>query len=146
MPRLSRRGSISSTRSSIHSRRKYMQFFKTKLVAAVLLLLASFLPALAQTNTTSLTGDVQDATGAAIAGSAVTLTNPATGLTQTTESGKAGQYSFNQIPPGKYTVTVNSPGFSQQLQKVELLVATPARITFKLSAGTSEIVSVETSI
>jgi hypothetical protein len=123
-----------------------MQFCKTKLAAAVLLLIASFLPALAQTNTTSLTGDVQDATGAAIAGSTVTLTNPETGLTQAAQSGSAGQYSFNQIPPGKYTVKVSSPGFSQQVQKIELLVATPARITFKLSAGTSEVVSVETSI
>src|SRR5216683_151489 len=146
MPWLNRRGSISSTRSPIHSRRKHMQFCKNKLVAAVLLLLASFLPALAQTNTTSLTGDVQDATGATIAGSTVTITNPATGLTKTTQSGEAGQFSFNQIPPGKYTVTVNSTGFAEQVQKVELLVATPARINFKLSAGTSQAVTVETSI
>ena len=123
-----------------------MQFCKTKSAAAVLLLIGSFLTALAQTNTTSLSGDVQDATGAAIAGSTVTLTNPETGLIQTVQSGGAGQYSFNQIPPGKYTVKVSSPGFSQQVQKIELLVATPARITFKLSAGTSEVVSVETSI
>ena len=81
-----------------------MQFCKTKSAAVVLLLIGSFLTALAQTNTTSLTGDVQDATGAAIAGSTVTLTNPETGLIQTMQSGSAGQYSFNQIPPGKYTV------------------------------------------
>src|SRR5260370_27641047 len=115
MPWVNRRGSIFSPRSPIHSRRKHMQFCKNKLVAAVLLLLASFLPALAQTNTTSLTGDVQDATGAAITGGTVVLTNPATGLTKTTQSGEAGQFSFNQIPPGQYTVTIKSPGFGEQV-------------------------------
>jgi hypothetical protein len=101
---------------------------------------------MAQTNTTSLTGEIQDATGAAIGGSTVTLTNPETGLTQATESGNEGQFSFNQIPPGKYTVRVSASGFSDQVQKIELLVATPVRINVKLTAGTTTSVTVETSI
>lgn len=124
-----------------------MQFCRNKFVTAVLLMLASFMTAMAQTNTTSLTGDIQDATGAAISGGAVILTNPETGLTQATESGNEGQFSFNQIPPGKYTVKVSAPGFSEQVQKVELLVATPVRLNVKLSAaGTTTSVTVETSI
>jgi Carboxypeptidase regulatory-like domain len=123
-----------------------MQFCRNKFATAVLLILASLLPAMAQTNTTSLTGEIQDSTGAAITGSAVILTNPETGLTQAMESNNTGQFSFNQIPPGKYTVKVSAAGFSDQVQKVELLVATPARMVFKLSVGASEVVSVETSI
>jgi Carboxypeptidase regulatory-like domain len=123
-----------------------MQFCSNKFVTAVILMLASFMPAIAQTNTTSLTGEIQDATGAAISGGAITLTNPETGLTQATESGDAGQFSFNQIPPGKYTVKVSASGFSEQVQKVELLVATPVRINVKLTAGTTTSVTVETSI
>ncbi len=123
-----------------------MQFCRSKFITALLLMFASFLPVLAQTNTTSLTGVIEDSSGAAIQRGAVILTNPETGLTQATESGNAGQFSFNQIPPGKYTVKVNATGFSEQVQKVELLVATPARMVFKLSVGASEIVSVETSI
>jgi hypothetical protein len=123
-----------------------MQFCRNKFATAVLLMLASFLPVMAQTNTTSLTGEIQDATGAAITGGAVILTNPETGLTQATESGNAGQFSFNQIPPGKYTVRVSASGFSEQIQKVELLVATPVRINVKLTAGTTTSVTVETSI
>jgi Carboxypeptidase regulatory-like domain len=124
-----------------------MQFCWNKFVTAVLLMLASFLPMMAQTNTTSLTGEIQDATGATINGGVVTLTNPETGLTQATDSNSTGQFSFNQIPPGKYTVKVSAPGFAEQVQKVELLVATPARMVFKLSVGgANEVVSVETSI
>jgi hypothetical protein len=85
-----------------------MQFCRNKFATAVLLILASFLPAMAQTNTTSLTGEIQDSTGAAITGSAVILTNPETGLTQAMESNNTGQFSFNQIPPGKYTVKVSA--------------------------------------
>ncbi len=124
-----------------------MQFCKNKFATAVLLMFASFMTAMAQTNTTALTGEIHDATGAAISGGAVILTNPETGLTEATASNNDGQFSFNQIPPGKYTVKVSAPGFSEQVQKVELLVATPARMVFKLSVGgTSEVVSVETSI
>ena len=124
-----------------------MQFCRSKFAIAVFLMLASFMTAMAQTNTTSLTGEIQDATGAAISGGAVVLTNPETGLMQATESGNEGQFSFNQIPPGKYTVKVSAPGFSEQVQKVELLVATPVRINVKLAAaGTATSVTVETSI
>ncbi len=124
-----------------------MQFCRNKFATAVLLMFASFMTAMAQTNTTSLTGEIKDATGAAISGSAVILTNPETGLTQATQSGSEGQFSFNQIPPGKYTVKVSADGFSEQVQKVELLVATPARMVFKLAVGgASTVVSVEASI
>jgi Carboxypeptidase regulatory-like domain len=123
-----------------------MQFCRIKFVTAALLMIVSFLSASAQTNTTSLTGEIQDVTGATITGGTVTLTNPETGLIQTTESGNAGQFSFNQIPPGKYTVKVNAPGFSEQVQKLELLVATPVRINVRLTAGTTTSVTVETSI
>jgi len=52
-----------------------MQFCKTKSAADGSATYGSFLTALAQTNTTSLTGDVQDATGAAMRVDG-NLTNP----------------------------------------------------------------------
>jgi hypothetical protein len=41
--------------------RKSLQFCSNKFITAVILTLASFMPAMAQTNTTSLTGEIQDA-------------------------------------------------------------------------------------
>src|ERR1700753_3770380 len=72
-------------------------------------------PMMAQSNTTSLTGTVMDATGAMLADAAVTISNPATGLTKSIKTDAKGDYGFEQIEPGKYTVTVVVPGFTQQV-------------------------------
>ena len=67
----------------------------------------------------------------------VLLDNKATGghLTQTTDSD--GEYSFLQIPPGRYTVTVTMAGFGTQSKQAELLVNQPATINFVLSVQES---------
>ena len=123
-----------------------MQSRRIRFAAACLMLLMFFFPLLAQTNTTSLTGEVMDASGASITGGTVKIYNSATGFTQTVQSGGTGQYSFNQIPPGKYTVTVSYADFANQVQSVELLVDSPVKINFKLTVGASEIVNVETTL
>ena len=102
-------------------------------------------PMMAQSNTTSLTGAVVDATGADIAGAAVSLANPATGLTKNIKTDAKGNYGFEQVAPGKYTVTVTVPGFAVQVEQVELLVATPLKANFNLTVGANEVVDVETT-
>jgi hypothetical protein len=123
-----------------------MQSHKSRFAAALIVFLLSFFPAFAQTNTTSLSGAITDISGAIIAGAKVTISNPEKGISQTYDSGSAGEYSFNQIPPGKYKVTVDYSGFSEQTQSAELLVNSPGKIDFKLSPGASEIVNVETTL
>jgi hypothetical protein len=117
-----------------------------RLATVCLMLLTSFSLLSGQTNTTSLSGGVQDPSGANIVGAKVTISNPETGVNLAAESGKAGEYGFNQVAPGKYTVTVNYPGFSEQTQSVELLVNSPVKVNFKLTVGSSEIVNVDTTI
>jgi hypothetical protein len=102
-------------------------------------------PMMAQSNTTSLTGTVMDATGAMLGEASVTLSNPATGLTKSIKTDDKGNYGFEQVEPGKYTVTVTVPGFSEQVEQVELLVATPLKANFKLTVGANEIVNVEST-
>lgn len=97
----------------------------------------------AQTNTTSLGGTVLDPSGALIPGATVTLTNPATNLTKVVQSGSAGSYTFEQVLPGDYTVTVTAPGFSKATRKLRLMVATPVTLNIKLSMGVTEVVSVD---
>ena len=53
----------------------------------------------------------------------------------TTDS--SGEYSFLQIPPGRYTVTVTMAGFGTQSKEAELLVNQPATINFVLSVEES---------
>jgi hypothetical protein len=98
---------------------------------------------MAQTNTTSVGGTILDPTGALIPGATVTLTNPATNLTKVVQSGGAGSYSFDQILPGDYTLTVNAQGFSSATRKVRLLVATPVTLNITLSMGVTEVVNVD---
>ena len=110
----------------------------------LLLLVAPWLSA--QTNTTSLSGTVVDTSGAMIPGATITIANAASGTTQTTKAKSKGEFSFEQLAPGTYEVKVSTPGFSELDEKVELLVSTPVNLTFKLTAGSSEIVNVESSI
>ncbi len=103
-------------------------------------------PLLAQSNTTGLSGTVVDPSGATLADVTVTITNPATGVTQTTATRSKGEYSFSQVTPGDYEVHVIGKGFAEQVQSVKLLVATPVAANFKLTVGTTEIVNVETNL
>ncbi|MBZ5567276.1 MAG: carboxypeptidase regulatory-like domain-containing protein [Acidobacteriia bacterium] len=68
----------------------------------------------------SLYGNVTDPSGAAISNANVTITNNATGTSQTVRTDSNGAYSFFGAAPGRYTVTVNSPGFRPYQSNVNL--------------------------
>jgi hypothetical protein len=97
----------------------------------------------AQTNTTSLSGVVTDASGAVIQGASVTIFDAAKGVTKNELSKSKGEFEFPQIAPGHYKVTVSFLGFSDSERELELLVASPQKIDVKLSVGSAETVSVE---
>jgi hypothetical protein len=100
----------------------------------------------AQTNTTSLSGTVVDTSGAIIPGATINIANAASGKIESTQTKSKGEFSFEQLSPGTYEVKVSTPGFSELDEKVELLVSTPVNLTFKLTAGSSEVINVESSI
>jgi Ca-activated chloride channel homolog len=61
-----------------------------------------------------LKGTVRDSSGAVIPGAIVSAINNATGKTTEVATNQAGQYTFSSLLPGKYSVTISSPGFSQE--------------------------------
>jgi len=68
--------------------------------------------AFAQNTSGSITGVVQDTSGAVIPGAQVALINQEQGVTiQTTVTNEAGIYLFPALPAANYTVTVELPGF-----------------------------------
>src|SRR5579864_6619192 len=71
----------------------------------------------AQTTGGRLLGRISDPTGALLAGAKVTLTNEATGVTQTAESNKTGDYQFVQVPVGHYSVQFEQQGFKTNVRK-----------------------------
>ena len=83
-----------------------------RMISAILLL--GFLAAAsltAQTFRGGITGTVNDAMGAAVAGAAVKLVSPDTGLTREGVTSSSGEFVFQDLPLGKYDITVTQPGF-----------------------------------
>src|SRR5260370_41638237 len=85
-------------------------------------ILTCALSALPQTAVTSLRGTVVDPGGAVTPEADITLTNRGSGFKQARKSNAEGEYSFQQMPPGKYTLSKTAARFAPQQREVELLV------------------------
>jgi len=66
--------------------------------------------AMAQVNTADLSGTVTDPSGGVINGAKVTVTFLATGAVRTTTADESGHYSFVQLTPGHYKMSVDAGG------------------------------------
>ena len=64
------------------------------------------------TATGTVSGQVTDQQNAVIAGAEVRLTDPATRNTLSTTTNDAGRYSFVNVPPAVYDVTISKQGFT----------------------------------
>ena len=96
--------------------------------------------------TTIVTGTVMDPSGAVIPSASITLTNIGTGAQRTTVSDSQGGYTITQVPPGKYRINAQAPGFAEAvINNIELLVNQPATIEVKFEkvGSTSQTVQVE---
>jgi hypothetical protein len=71
------------------------------------------LPVFAQLTSGNLTGSVYDQTGAAVPGATVVAHNTATGVDTNTNATSAGDYRFENLPIGIYSLIVTSPGFAK---------------------------------
>jgi len=112
---------------------------------STILLVLLMLPcrgSMAQQSTTSVRGVVADPTGAVIPGAAVDATYKAADVHKTTVTDGRGEYQFQQLVPGKYTITATFTGMGTQEKVVELLVAQPATVNFSLAVS-SETTTVE---
>jgi hypothetical protein len=108
----------------------------TALVAAIAGLFLVFATALrAQQATTSLNGVITDTSGALVPGASVSITRTATGETHQTTANAHGEYQFQQLTPGTWTVKVSATGFGDQSKVGQLLVSKPATIDFKMGVN-----------
>jgi Carboxypeptidase regulatory-like domain len=62
-----------------------------------------------------VTGTVLDSTGAAVAGARVKLTHEGQSSSQEAVSGNDGQFSFSDVAPGTFQLTITAQGFSAQV-------------------------------
>jgi hypothetical protein len=85
------------------------RFVRSTLVVA-LVVIFSFVSALAQQGRGSLRGVIKDEFGATIVGATVTITDAA-GVKKDTVTNNDGVYTFSGLAPGKYSLTATATGF-----------------------------------
>ena len=85
--------------------------FMTHALLLLFILIAGGITATAQNFRGSLNGTVTDKTGATLAHASVTILAVDTGVIHTTVSSSAGEFAFQDLPVGTYTVTVSASGF-----------------------------------
>lgn len=107
-----------------------------RLLQILSLTLLLSLVALAQFETARLGGFVIDKSGGAVPGAKITITNVATNVVTTTESGSDGTFDVPALKPGRYKIEVKKDQFRTVNQEVTLQVAQVADVTFTLEPGT----------
>jgi hypothetical protein len=118
--------------------RRDMYRFVIAIGLAVCLLLAFPRQMRAQEFRATLTGQVTDPDGRAVAGAQVQATNVETGSVYNADTSNAGVYYIPYVVPGTYTVQVNATGFKTAIQdKVLLLASKYFGQNFKLEVGTT---------
>ena len=124
-------------------------------VSSLLVLLFCVSSLHAQVTTGTVRGILKDQTGAVIPAATVTITDPKTKVSQTVQSGGGGEFQFNNLLVGTYTITVQPPPDSNfstltlndvlvQLNKITdltpVLQPAQAQASVTVSAGGVELV------
>ncbi len=90
----------------------------------------------AQTNTSAISGVVTDESGAAVPTATLTLTDVNTGAMRKATADSGGEYSFPQLAPGLYRLSVQASGFQGYVvEQVDLGIAQSRRADVKLRLG-----------
>jgi hypothetical protein len=114
-------------------------------LAALALLACAY--GIAQDTRARVQGIVNDTSGAVVAGATVTLRNENTGVQDTQLTRENGQYLFDLVLPGNYSVTVELTGFKQFVQR-NILVQARGDVTVNATlevGNTRETVTVESA-
>ncbi len=92
-------------------------------------------PSFCQT-TASITGTVEDATGAALNDATITATDTERGTSTTAKTSSGGVYNFTDLPIGTYEIKAEAAGFDTAVQSpITLVLNQRARIDFRMKVG-----------
>ncbi len=121
-----------------------MRFLRRAAVLAISSLLF-VIPMPGQVSTATFYGIATDPTGAMVPGAAVTLTNTETAAAYRKIFDAAGEFEFDFLPTGTYTLRIEAQGFkTQETKGITLTAGQQARQTYRLAIGSiSETVAVE---
>ena len=122
------------------------RFFVSAAMLLMVLLLSA--PAFSQAGFfATVTGTVTDSSKALIPGVTVKATAVDTGVVTSAVTNEAGAYNFNNLLPGKYTISASLPGFqTKSFTDVQLSQNTSSRFNFELGvSGVNTQVEVQIS-
>jgi Carboxypeptidase regulatory-like domain len=97
----------------------------------------------------SISGTVTDSTGAVISGALVTATNVDTGVATTQSANAEGFYSFQSLPLGNYTLSVQQSGFKGYSQTgliVDVNSALVVDVKLELGATNERVIVSSTAL
>lgn len=117
-----------------------MKSLKGLLLALGLIMLAmpSSVHGQAATASASADGTVTDTSGATVSGAEVSITNDATHETRKATTGSSGDYRFDFLVPGSYTVKVTKEGFKTgTANSVVLFVSHTTTVNMALEVGST---------
>ncbi|HWR14652.1 MAG TPA: TonB-dependent receptor [Terriglobales bacterium] len=99
----------------------------------------------AQSDRGSITGTVQDSTGAMVANAKISAVDQATGETRTTTSSASGSYQLPELKASTWTLSAEAPGFKKTTyDNVKIAVGVVQSVNITLTVGAaSETVNVE---
>ncbi|MGH9938980.1 MAG: carboxypeptidase regulatory-like domain-containing protein [Blastocatellia bacterium] len=118
--------------------RSHLLFREVKRSSAALCLIFAVngSTALAQTPTATVTGQVRDASGAAVPGACISARNVHTNIEREAVTSENGDYTIPLLNIGEYRVTVEKQGFKKAVQTgLVLQVDQKARVDFTLEVG-----------
>lgn len=105
------------------------------ILATLIICLGAADSARAQVSTADIVGTVVDASGAALPGATVTVTDNSTSEVRTQTSGASGEFAVTTLKIGSYAVKVQHPGFKTYSTTVALSVGDRLRVTATLDVG-----------
>lgn len=115
---------------------KHTCFAASLLICAVSMFCLAPRIALAQLTTGRINGTISDASGAAVPGATVTITQVETAAVTTVTSDASGEYSAPSLRIGTYTVSAEKQGFQRFVQSnIVLNIGQVVRVDFALQVG-----------
>lgn len=122
----------------------------THFISALFLACLACMPAVksfAQATSATILGTITDASGAVVPGAIVRVTNLGTNEPRTVSANDSGSFTFENLNPGAYKLSVERSGFSKiNVPSVTVAAGDRRRLDFKLALGaTIESIDVNAS-
>ncbi|MGI9167614.1 MAG: carboxypeptidase regulatory-like domain-containing protein, partial [Pyrinomonadaceae bacterium] len=114
----------------------YRQKIALTLMVAIGVLFLTSTAIRAQVTTANIYGNVTDSGGAQLPGAVVTITNDQTSATQSATTNDEGEFTFNFLQVGRYSLSIAASGFKEQTQNaIELTGGQRVRLNYELEVG-----------